>query len=98
MLLAKLSADGKALELQWMWLPTFIGQHHSLLQRMSAEWLSEHPDGMPAYKDAELLVHDWAINWLCRNYKITGLERYLRAIEFVEDSDDSRAARVRDPA
>jgi hypothetical protein len=74
------------LELNFMFLPTFIGQNPivqkelklDLSKRFSAKSVT------PALMDE---IHRWIIQWLKDKFQIAGLEKYLQAIEEVQDAD-----------
>ena len=92
MLFVMVSEDNpKAIELRWMWLPTFIGQNFQFMHELKEAWFKLPEAGQRASKDLgpteeELRqIHDFAIDWICDRLKITGLEKYLRAIENVEE-------------
>jgi len=70
-------------EVRWMWLPTFIGQNLELMRRLDAELVKYV--GHKADKKLLSTIHADIVEFLCREYPIPGLRKYLNAIEFVED-------------
>ena len=75
--------NGK-LELNWMWLPTFIGQNYAVMREMEVEWEKRFGD-MELLSTPETLdeIHRWAIDWLCEKFQIPGLKDYLLGMEKV---------------
>lgn len=87
MRLVSMHEDG-VLELNWMWLPVFIGQNHGLMRAMELEWKRVF-GGTPLLSTDAVLdqIHDWTIKWLCEHMPIDGLEKYLRGIENIHVGD-----------
>ena len=78
--------QGKILELNYMWLPTFIGQNMWLMGKMQDEWKEVYGKYRGQLMPTAMVLdqmHNWAIEWLCKELPIPGLEDYLRAIEKV---------------
>lgn len=78
-------ADDGAIELRWMWLPTFIGQNYMVLKELGDAWKAQFPQGVsnaPASLDA---MHTFTIDWLSKKFAIPGLKEYLAAIENVQE-------------
>ena len=84
MKLVHLAEDGAA-ELQWMWLPTFIGQSFYVMEDLRKAWKIAFPDGLPATDEGLQKIHDFTIDWLDKKFNIPGLSNYLSAIEYVEE-------------
>jgi hypothetical protein len=71
--------------LNFMFLPTFIGQNPIIQKELQKE-LAKMFAGKtvtPALLDE---VHTWIIQWLQNKFQIAGLEKYLQAIEEVQDA------------
>ncbi len=82
MLTVQLAADG-ALELNWMWLPTFIGQNYMVMRELEKVWKEKFAGKLQATEEGLREVHEFTLKWLCEKFKIEGLGAYLRAIENV---------------
>jgi hypothetical protein len=71
------------IELNWMWLPVFIGQNNSLLRAL-------HHDLMAEFKEQEITpeildqLHEYVIQWLCSRVPVKGLDLYLRGVEGID--------------
>jgi len=79
--------DG-AIELSWMWLPTFIGQNYMVLKELGSAWKERYPGGI-GYTSGNLdEMHEFTINWLCEKFRIPGLCDYLKAIENVKEEKE----------
>jgi hypothetical protein len=76
----------KILEVAWMWLPTFLGQNTALLGELDHALHSRFPTPLEIDDDKLNDIHDFVIEWICGKVKISGLWRYLKAIEYVEES------------
>ena len=76
----------KTVVLNFMFLPTFIGQNPIIQKELKVEMTKLFAGRLatPALLDE---VHQWVIRWLQDKFQITGLEDYLRAIEKVQDAD-----------
>lgn len=76
-------AEDGALELSWMWLPTFIGQNHLAQRQLGDAWRRHFPNGIVYSEEGLDEVNEFTIDWLLKKFNITGLEQYLRAIKHV---------------
>lgn len=84
----QVAKDG-AIELCWMWLPTFIGQNYPVMKELGNAWAEAFPQGVRS-DDAGLdAMHDFTIKWLCEKFPIEGLEPYLRGIENIKETIDA---------
>lgn len=83
MKIVQIAKDG-ALELNWMWLPTFIGQNHTICRQLGEVWRSWYPNGFPATEEDLVDIHDRTIDWFAEKFPIEGLGQYLHAIEYIE--------------
>lgn len=81
-------AKDNAIELSWMWLPTFIGQNYGVLKELGKAWEKHFPKGVAITPESLDAMHEYTINWLCGKFCINGLYKYLKAIENVEESGD----------
>jgi len=75
--------DPSALDLNWMWLPAFIGQDHRMLQQLREE-LMEVFGGRPIQNETMAKIHHFVLDWFDRKYHIKGLRKYLEAVIHVE--------------
>lgn len=72
------------LELNYSWLPTWIGMNAPLLKEME-EKLKTDMVGQPMSPESLLRLHDRVIDFLeARFPHITGLRDYLEGLKFVE--------------
>lgn len=78
-------ADDGAIELRWMWLPTFIGQNYLVLKELGEAWKKQFPQGVSNTADALDAMHTFTIDWLCKKFPLHGLNQYLTAIENVQE-------------
>ena len=73
--------DPGVLELNFMWLPTWIGMNANLKKEIEEE-LCKKIEGKPLY-DAE--AHDFVIQFLVKKYpELRGLDLYLDGLKYVE--------------
>ena len=69
-------------ELNWMWMPSFIGHNRRLKMKMD-EKLSEHLVGKTLDQ-----CHELILDWIQAEFpRITGLRQYLSGLAHVEDVD-----------
>lgn len=80
----QVAKDG-AIELSWMWLPTFVGQNYLILRELGRVWEAQFPDGVAHTPEGLDEMHEFTINWLCEKFPIPGLYTYLKGIERVEE-------------
>jgi hypothetical protein len=83
MRIAHVAKDG-ALELNWMWLPTFIGQNYMVLKELERFWKDLYPEGVSNTPEELDKLHDITIDWFGQKFKIIGLSEYLSAIRHVQ--------------
>jgi len=84
----QVAKDG-AIELSWMWLPTFIGQNYMILKELGRAWEEAYPNGVQNTPDGLDNMHDFTIKWLCEKFPIEGLKTYLAAIVNVKEGEDA---------
>lgn len=82
MLVVQVAKDG-ALELNWMWLPTFIGQNFAVCKELASVWKGWYPNGFLATEENLQEIHAKTIEWFSKKFNIEGLDEYLHAIELV---------------
>lgn len=82
-------ADDGAIELSWMWLPTFIGQNYHVTKELGRAWEKQYPDGVPHTPQGLDELHFFTIKWLTEKYAIEGLAEYLSGITNVKERDDA---------
>jgi hypothetical protein len=71
--------------LNFMFLPTFIGQNPIIQKELQKE-LAKMFAGKTVTPGLLDEVHTWIIQWLQNKFQIAGLEKYLQAIEEVQDA------------
>lgn len=81
-------ADDGAVELSWMWLPTFIGQNYQVTKELGDAWKERYPAGVPNTSEGLDEMHTFTIRWLTEKYAIEGLDKYLGAIRNIKEQDD----------
>jgi hypothetical protein len=94
MRVVQIAHDG-AIELCWMWLPTFIGNNYGLQKEIGEAWKRQFPSGVRGDEDGLEAMHQFTIAWLQQRLNIPGLEDYLRAIENVQDGHDVESGQER---
>jgi len=72
--------------LNFMFLPTFIGQNPIIQKELQAE-ITKLYAGKPVTPALMDEIHHWIIQWLQGKFSIPGLDDYLHAIEKVQDAD-----------
>lgn len=77
---------GMTAELNFMWLPTFIGQNFNIMRELEKAWASEFAGRVVSSKLLDE-IHHWTLDWLCSRFPVEGLSTYLKAIEHVKDDD-----------
>lgn len=86
------------LELNFMWLPTFIGQNYHVMRQLQDDWRKEFGTQTLATGMALNTIHLWTIDWLCTKFPIAGLREYLKAIENVKEDGGDAAVHAHDAA
>jgi hypothetical protein len=81
MRLVNLAKDG-AVELNWMWLPTFIGQNYLVLKELEKIW-RQNFNKAPRTNETLDAISDFTVRWLCDKFKIPGLDKYLEGLKYV---------------
>lgn len=81
------SFTGNRLELNFMWLPTFISQNMYVMRELEQEW-KQRFFGTHATEEALEGINAWTIDWLAKRFGIPGLATYLSAIKEVKEGDD----------
>lgn len=76
--------EGGKLVLNWMWLPTFIGQNVYVMSKLESVWDKWFPDGVPDTTKDMREVHDRTVEWLVSEFKLPCLKRVLGYLEHVE--------------
>jgi hypothetical protein len=79
-LLLLVRTDVGAVELNWMWLPTWIGMNTRLKMEMEEE-LAPMLAGKTMEEGNEVVL-----DYLCDKFPLTGLRDYLDGIKFVEET------------
>jgi len=87
MRLVNIAKDG-AVELNWMWLPTFIGQNYLVMKELEKAWREKFLKA-PRTDEQMEVIHQFTIKWLQDKFKIPGLDVYLKAIENVMENLDA---------
>ena len=77
-----------AVVLNYMFLPTFIGQNPVVQKELKTE-MSKLFAGKSATPALMSEIHNWVIQWLQGKFQITGLVEYLQAIENIQDADST---------
>lgn len=82
-------ADDGAIELSWMWLPTFIGQNYPVMKELGRAWEEKFSEGVEHTPEGLDEIHDFTIEWLCGKFPMPGLDKYLSALAHVEEANDA---------
>jgi hypothetical protein len=77
-------ADGRTVELNYMWLPTWIGQNHNLKKEME-EYLRPKIVGRELTEQTLDEVHFMVIDFITQKFPVPGLFDYLDGLKFVQE-------------
>ncbi len=90
------SPEPGVIEVNWMWLPTFIGLNKTLLEQLEGE-VGKHMIGKDLTEEALDEANELVVDFLVRmNPAIEGLREYLDGLKFVQFVDsDGRATKER---
>jgi len=78
------SVERNAVVLNYMWLPTWLGQNLQFKQDMERE-LRAQIVGKPIDPSTLDEVHRMIIDHICTKYPLPGLRDYLDGIKFLEE-------------
>jgi hypothetical protein len=76
--------DPNVIELNFMWLPTFIGQNTMILKELR-QALGKEFVGKQITEKTLWAMHQRVIQWLEAKFPFEGVGKYLHAIEEVKD-------------
>ena len=72
------------LEINWQWLPTWIGVNQELQQEMQ-EHVAKQVEGLPANQTTINVAEEAVLSFLVRRFpNMCGLGHFLDALKFVE--------------
>lgn len=76
--------DQGTIELNYMWLPTFLGQNTELKKELEA---TLRPEVVGLAVTEQLLdhIHRRVIDIICKKYPLPGLRDYLDGIKFIDE-------------
>jgi len=74
--------SGNALELNFMWLPTWIGESHAIKLDIEKQ-LGPKLVGKEFTDDVLDEANQMVIDMLCEKFKVPGLRHYLDGIKFI---------------
>ena len=77
-----ITGPGK-LELNYMWLPTFIGMDNRMKQLLEKQ-LSPELVGKPLTDETLDFAHQRVVEFILEKYNLEGLRDYLDALKFVQ--------------
>lgn len=77
---------GQTVELNYIWLPTWIGQNAKLLKEME-ESLRPQIVGWELTEENLNKIHDMVLDYLVEKFPIPGLFDYLDGLKFVTDEE-----------
>jgi hypothetical protein len=80
--------DGKIVELNYMWLPTWIGQNAKLKKEME-EHIGPKIVGWELTEQNLDKIHDMVLDYIVEKFPIPGLFDYLDGLKFVNDGEKS---------
>jgi hypothetical protein len=84
MRVVQFAKDGAA-ELNWMWLPTFIGQNHLVLRELGNVWDDKFAGKLEHTEQSLDMLHEFTLDWFQEKFKIEGLRAYLAGISNVTE-------------
>jgi len=76
--------DPGVLELNWMWLPTWIGMNYRLKERLD-RLLAEEIEGKRATPEVLDGLNDQVLGILVQECPLPGLSDYLDGLKFVQE-------------
>ena len=74
---------GKAVELNYMWLPTWLGENLQFKRDLDSRFRAE-VEGQELTEEVLNKIHDNIIDFIVEKYPIPGLFDYLDGLKFVE--------------
>lgn len=81
---AVVALEAGVVELNYLWLPTFIGMNSVLKAEMEKE-LASQLTGVVLDEQGLSKAHNLVVSFLTKKYPdIKGLDRYLDALKFIE--------------
>jgi len=76
----------KAVELNFMWLPTWLGQNAKFKQQLERD-LAPQIQGMEMTEPNLDKIHDMVLDYIVEKFPIPGLFDYLDGLKFVRDRE-----------
>jgi len=76
----------KAVELNFMWLPTWLGQNAKFKQQLEKD-LAPKIRGMEMTEPNLDKIHDMVLDYIVEKFPIPGLFDYLDGLKFVRDKE-----------
>jgi hypothetical protein len=80
---AVVSTEPGKLELNFMWLPTFIGLNSKMKIELEKE-LAPELVGKPMTEEVLDFAHDKVVEFILKRFPLEGLRDYLDALKFVQ--------------
>ena len=77
--------DGKSLELNFMWLPTWLGQNSRFKKQMEAD-LASKIQGLELTESNLDKVSEMVLDYIVEKHPIPGLWDYLDGLKFITDA------------
>jgi len=74
--------DPGVVELNWMWLPTWIGMNANLKEKIEKEF-KEKVEGKSLTEETLDEIHEELLNYLDETLNVEGLFDYLDGLKFV---------------
>jgi hypothetical protein len=81
------SATGNVVELNYMWLPTFIGQNAAFKKKLEQD-LRGQIEGLELTPVNLDRIHGMVMDYILEEFKIEGLFDYLDGLKFVQAGTD----------
>lgn len=81
------SVVDKSVELNYMWLPTFIGQN-AVFKKMLEEDLRGRIEGLELTSDNLDRINFIVLFYICDAFKLPGLFDYLDGLKYVKEGVD----------
>jgi len=81
------SVVGKTVELNYMWLPTFIGQNAAFKKKLEED-LRGQIEGLEITASNLDDINKLVLDYICEMFKFPGLFDYLDGLKFVEEGTD----------
>jgi len=82
-----ITVSGKVVELNYMWLPTFVGQNAAFKKKLEED-LRDQIEGLELTAVNLDNIHTLVLHYICEAFPLPGLFDYLDGLKFVQEGTD----------